>query len=81
MMTELFFLGGLLILSLLLYFQHKTYSERISELTKALIAKNSLEFADLKRVDQEVKETPVVTEDISLGDLSDDKWLEAIKKV
>jgi hypothetical protein len=80
MTTELFSLGGLVVLSLLLYFQHKMYSERISELTKALIAKNAQEFADLKRVDKPTVEEESIPEEISLSDLSDDKWLEAVNK-
>ena len=49
-------------------------------MTKALIAKSSQEFIDLKRVDKEVVEKPVIEDEIPLTELSDKKWLETISK-
>ncbi len=80
MLAELFLLLALSVVSLLMYLQHRTFSAQISELTKAVIAKNSQEFADLKRVDKIKPEKPYQEEEIPLGELDDKKWLETISK-
>lgn len=79
-MTEYIFLGVILVLCALLYFQHKTFAAQISEMTKALIAKTAQEFSDLKRADKPAKPQKEDLPDLGLNDLSDKKFLELIGK-
>lgn len=79
-MTEFIFLGVILVLCVLLYVQHRTFSSQISEMTKALIAKTAREFSELKHSD---KPAPVEKEplpELGLNDLTNEKFLELIGK-
>ncbi len=80
MATEIFSFCGLVLLSVLLYLQHKKSSEQISELIKAVIAKNHQEFTEMKQNDKPVVEQPVIDNEIPLSSLDDDKWMQAVTK-
>lgn len=79
-MTDILLFATVIILSILLYLQHLKYSSQISELVKAVIAKNSQEFVDLKRSEKPIVEKPEVDPEVSLSELPDDKFLEVIDK-
>ena len=80
MVTEIFSFVGLLLLSVLLYLQHKKSSEQISELIKAVIAKTPREFIDMKQADKHVVDQPADDKEIPLSELTNSKWMETISK-
>jgi hypothetical protein len=80
MENEIFFFASLVLLSVLLYLQHKKSSEQISELIKAVIAKNPQEFIEMKQNDKKIVEKPVIDNEIPLSSLDDKSWMKAIEK-
>jgi hypothetical protein len=80
MLTEIFSLIGLVVVSVLMYLQHRTYTQQVNDLIKAVMAKNANEFIDLKRSDKKTEDKPYEKEEINLSELDDDKWLDAISK-